>query len=101
MSIKTNVYTLDTQGPIYSYIPINLSREIKYPLLIALCCIKRNPQAEAKTNGWDKIVLKENILVTSPKYNNYATYSETSYIKFVIDDSIKKYPVDIEKIYST
>ena len=101
MSIKIDVYKLDSHGPIYSYIPKNLNKQSKYPLIIALCCTTGNPQAEVKTNDWDKIVLKENIIVILPKYNNYATYSETSYIKFVIDDAIKRYPVDIEKIYST
>ena len=101
MLIKKEVYKLDSHGPIYSYIPMNLNRQIKYPLVVALCCTTGNPQAEVKTNGWDKIVLKENIIVISPTYNNYATYSETSYIKFVIDDAIKRYPIDIEKIYST
>lgn len=101
MSIKTESYILDSHGPIYSYFPINLNRTIKYPLVIALCCTTGNPKAEVKTNGWDKIVSKVNIFVISPTYNNYATYSETSYIKKVIDDAIKRYPIDIERIYST
>ena len=101
MSIKTEVYKLDSHGPIYSYLPPNLNKAFKYPLVMALCCTTGNPQAEVKTNGWDKIVLKENIIVISPTYNNYATYSETSYIKKVIDDAIKRYPIDTERIYST
>ena len=101
MSIKREVYKLDSHGPIYSYLPPNLNKAFKYPLVMALCCTTGNPQAEVKTNGWDKIVLKENIIVISPTYNNYATYSETSYIKKVIDDAIKRYPIDTERIYST
>jgi len=101
MSLKREVYKLDSHGPIYSYLPPNLNKAFKYPLVMALCCTTGNPQAEVKTNGWDKIVLKENIIVISPTYNNYATYSETSYIKKVIDDAIKRYPIDTERIYST
>ena len=101
MAIKTEQYKLDSHGPIYSYLPKNLNRTLKYPLVMALCCTTGNPKAEVKTNGWDKIVLQENIIVISPTYNNYATYSETSYIKLVIDDAIKRYPIDTERIYST
>ena len=101
MPIQTEVYKLDSHGDIFSYLPPNLDRTKKYPLVMALCCTTGNPQAEVKTNGWDKIVLQENIIVISPTYNNYATYSEAAYIKSVIQDAIKRYPVDIERIYST
>ena len=99
--IKTEIYRLDSHGEIYAYLPLNLNRAKKYPLVMALCCTGGNPKAEVKTNGWDKIVSQENIIVISPTYNNYATYSETSYIKTVILDAIKRYPVDTGKIYST
>ena len=100
-SIKTEVYKLDIHGDIFSFLPLNLEKTKKYPLVMALCCTTGNPQAEVKTNGWDKIVLQENIIVISPTYNNYATYSEVSYIKSVIHDAIKRYPIDTERIYST
>ena len=58
MSIKTEVYKLDSHGPIYLYIPNNINKQIRYPLVIALWCTTGNPQSEVKTNGWDKIVFK-------------------------------------------
>ena len=98
---KTEIYKIDSHGEIYSYFPSNLNENLKYPLVIALCCTTGNPKAEVKTNGWDKLICKENIIVVAPTYNNYATYSETSYIKSVIHDAIKRYPIDTGKIYST
>ncbi|ORX42695.1 hypothetical protein BCR36DRAFT_587055 [Piromyces finnis] len=98
--IKT--YSLDYHGTIYSYLPPSFNTtNKKYPLVMALCCTTGNPQGEVISNGWDRIVEEEDIIVVSPTYNNYATYSETKYIKSVIDDAIQRYPIDTERIYST
>ncbi|ORX75231.1 hypothetical protein BCR32DRAFT_329891 [Anaeromyces robustus] len=101
MVIQVKTYKLDSHGTIYAYLPSYIIETKKYPLVMALCCTTGNPQAEVKTNGWDKIVKEEDIIVIAPTYNNYATYSETKYIKSVIDDAIKRYPIDTERIYST
>lgn len=101
MTPQIKTYKLDSHGIIYSYLPVNIDNTKKYPLVMAMCCTTGNPQAEVKTNGWDKIVEEEDIIVISPTYNNYVTYSETNYIKLVIDDAIHRYPIDIERIYST
>lgn len=98
-NVKT--YTLDQHGTVFAYLPQTLEGGKTYPLVIALNCTTGHPQGEVMGNGWDTIVAEENIIVVAPTYNDYATWSETGYIKRVIDDAIERYPVDIHRIYAT
>ncbi len=60
-----------------------------------------NARAVIKGCGWDELAEKENLILISPEYNNYATYSETDRLMRDVEYAIQKYPVDISRIYST
>lgn len=94
-------YRLGLHCPIYAYLPDQLPENGQnIPMVLDLNCTTGNPQAEVMTNGWDQLVDKENIIVIAPTYNDYAMYSNCPYMKHVIDDAVKRYPVDPERIYS-
>lgn len=100
MLIKEN-YRLGLHGPIYAYLPEQaMEGTKKYPMILDLNCTTGNPRAEVKTNGWDQVAEKEGLIIIAPTYNDYATYSETRYMKKIIDDAVARYPVDPTRIYS-
>ena len=96
-----DTYVLDQHGTVYAYLPQILKDGESYPLVIALNCTTGDPQGEVTGNGWDTIAAEENIIVVAPTYNDYATWSETGYIKTVIDDAIERYPINTRRIYAT
>ena len=98
---RMETYTLDQHGPIYAYLPEALEEGKRYPLVIALNCTTGDPQGEVVGNGWDAVVREDDVIVVAPTYNDYATWSETGYIKSVIDDAVSRYPVDSGRIYAT
>lgn len=95
-------YRLGLHGPIYAYLPDEVSAHPgrRYPMVLDLNCTTGNPRAEVMTNGWDQVAAKENLIIIAPTYNDYAMYSETGYMKRVIDDTLQRYPVDPTRIYS-
>lgn len=101
MSVKTEIWKIDSHGNIYTYISPKLSSGEKVPLVLAMNCTGGNPQAEVLTNGWLSLCENEKIIVVSPIYNDYATYSEVPYIEKVIDECLKKYPLDKSRVYAT
>ena len=98
---RMETYTLDQHGPVYAYLPEALEEGKRYPLVIALNCTTGDPQGEVTGNGWDAVVRQDDVIVVAPTYNDYATWSETGYIKSVIDDAVSRYPVDSGRIYAT
>ena len=98
--MKHETYQLDSHGPIYAYLPATIEDGEKLPLILDLNCTTGNPRAEVKTNGWESVAEKNKLIVVAPTYDDYATYSETGYLKRVIDDAVDRYPVDTHRIYS-
>ena len=98
---RMETYTLDQHGPVYAYLPEALEEGKRYPLVIALNCTTGDPQGEVTGNGWDAVVREDDVIVVAPTYNDYATWSETGYIKSVIDDAVSRYPVEPGRIYAT
>ena len=98
---RMETYTFDHHGPVYAYLPEALEEGKRYPLVIALNCTTGDPQGEVTGNGWDAVVRQDDVIVVAPTYNDYATWSETGYIKSVIDDAVSRYPVDSGRIYAT
>lgn len=97
----TEQYRLGLHGSIYAYLPDNLaSINRQLPLVLDMNCTTGNPQAEVMTNGWQRLIDQKQIIVVAPTYNDYAMYSNCPYMKRVIDDAIKRYPVDQQKIYA-
>lgn len=98
---KKEKYYLKDNLPIYAYLPEAAINGTKFlPMVLDLNCTTGNPEAEVKTNGWGQIIDQENFVLIAPTYNDYATYSECDYLKWVINDAISRYPVDISQIYS-
>lgn len=79
----------------------NLEQKSKQlPLVLDLNCTTGNPQAEAMTNGWKDLAQKENMIVVAPEYDDYATYSETTFFMHVIQAAERRYHIDEHRIYS-
>ena len=66
-----------------------------------MCGTTCDPVDNAVQSGWLAQAEKENFIVVSPDYNNYATYSETDFLISVVEYMIQNYPIDTERIYST
>lgn len=99
--LKHETYQLDHHGLIHVYIPETVINNSNFaPLVLDLNCTTGNPEAEVKTNGWDQVADEEGFILIAPNYNDYATYSECSYMKWVIEDAITRYPVDASRIYA-
>ncbi len=99
--LNKDVYQLDSHGPIYAYYnPETVAAGQPVPLVLDLNCTTGNPEAEVVSNGWDQVAEEEKLVVIAPTYDDYVTYGETGYMKTVIADAIKRYPIDRQRIYS-
>lgn len=99
--MRIETWEIDRHGTIYAYVPKILPEDRKVPMVLAMNCTTGNPQAEVKTNGWDRLCAEEGFIVIAPTYNDYATYSEVAYIRSVILDALERYPIDSERVYAT
>lgn len=99
--VKKEQWSIDDHGPVYVYLPEDIQKDEKLPLVLDMNCTGGDPQSEAVSNGWDKEAVKERLIVVSPEYNDAATYSEVDYMMDVVDEAIKRYPVDETRIYAT
>ena len=88
---------------VYYHVPevVRSNKGTKFPLILFMCGTSCDPIANVIDSGWITCADKEGLIVISPCYNNYATYSETSFIISVVDYMIQNYPIDTERIYST
>lgn len=88
---------------VYSYIPQKAKgkKEKKVPMVLFMCGTSCDPVDNVVESGWVSLAEKEQFIVISPDYNNYATYSETGFLISVVKHMIKNYSVDTERIYST
>lgn len=88
---------------VYLYVPQRVKDhpEIKVPMVLFMCGTTCDPVENLKDSGWIQLAEEQGIIVISPDYNNYATYSETPFLISVVEHMIKNYPVDSQRIYST
>ncbi len=101
MNNPQNIFTVDGRR-VYVYgKKANLEQKDKrLPLILDLNCTTGNPRAEAMTNGWENLAQKENMIVVAPEYDDYVTYSETTFFVHVIKAAEKRYHIDQQRIYS-
>lgn len=70
-------------------------------MVLFMCGTTCDPLENLVDSGWVELAEKESLIVISPDYNNYATYSETGFLISVVDYMLEHYPVDPERVYST
>jgi dienelactone hydrolase len=71
------------------------------PLVLVMTFTTGNARNVVEYCGWKETALRENLIIVSPEYNNYATYSETSKIMDAVRYVINNFPVDTTRIYTT
>ena len=58
-AMRIETWEIDRHGTIYAYVPEILPEDRKVPMVLAMNCTTGNPQAEVKTNGWDRLCAEE------------------------------------------
>lgn len=88
---------------VYAFVPEKIKKKgaKKVPMVLFMCGTSCDPVDNVVKSGWVSLAEKEQFIVISPDYNNYATYSETRFLISVVKHMIKNYPVDTERVYST
>lgn len=88
---------------VYLYVPqrVKDAPETKVPMVLFMCGTTCDPLENMVDSGWVELAEREGIIVISPDYNNYATYSETGFLISVVDHMLANYPVDAARVYST
>lgn len=88
---------------VYCFVPqaVKNNPQNRVPMVLFMCGTTCDPVDNCVQSGWLNQAQKSNFIVVSPDYNNYATYSETEFIKSVVEYMIENYPVDSERIYAT
>lgn len=99
-NMNTYQWSFD-QRTVYVYMPEDIQKDEQLPLVLDMNCTGGDPESEVTSNGWDKEAEKERFIVVAPEYNDAATYSEVDYMMEVVDEAVKRYPVDEERIYAT
>lgn len=99
--LKTETWRLDHHGTIYTYMPNDIRPGEKLPLILDMNCTTGSPQAEVKTNGWDRVAVQKRLIVVAPTYDDYATYSEAAYMIQVVDSAASRYSIDPQRVYAT
>lgn len=96
-------FEMENGKTVYLYIPQAVKENLKerVPMVLFMCGTTCDPVENCVDSGWTRLAEKENFIVVSPDYNNYATYSETDFLISVVEYMIQNYPVDTERIYST
>lgn len=88
---------------VYLYVPqaVKDDPETEVPLVLFMCGTTCDPLDNMVDSGWPELADREGIIVISPDYNNYATYSETDFLISVVEHMLENYPVDAQRVYST
>ena len=88
---------------VYLYIPqaVKDAPGAKVPMVLFMCGTTCDPLENMVDSGWVELAEREGIIVISPDYNNYATYSETGFLISVVKHMLDHYPVDPQRVYST
>ena len=96
-------FTMPNGKVVYLHIPqaVKENPSTKVPMVLFMCGTTCDPVDNCVDSGWISLSEKENIIVVSPDYNNYATYSETPFLISVVEYMLEHYPVDVQRVYST
>ena len=96
-------FTMPNGKKVYYHVPqaVRNKPAVKVPMVLFMCGTTCDPVDNCVDSGWIGLAEKENIIVVSPDYNNYATYSETDFLISVVKHMLEHYPVDAERVYST
>lgn len=96
-------FSMPNGKTVYYYVPQALgpAPEATVPLVLFMCGTTCDPLENLVDSGWVDLAEKEGIIVASPDYNNYATYSETGFLISVVDYMLENFPVDPQRVYST
>mgnify|MGYP004712463753 CR=1 FL=1 len=96
-------FEMENGKTVYLYVPqaVKENPKERVPMVLFMCGTTCDPVENCVDSGWIWLAEKENFIVISPDYNNYATYSETDFLISVVEYMIQNYPVDTERIYST
>lgn len=96
-------FLMENGKTVWLHVPQNVkdNPENKVPMVLFMCGTSCDPVDNVVQSGWISQADKENFIVISPDYNNYATYSETDFLISVVEYMIANYPVDCSRIYST
>lgn len=96
-------FEMENGKTVYLYVPQAVKNQpgTKVPLILFMCGTTCDPVENCVDSGWTALAEKENFIVVSPDYNNYATYSETDFLISVVEYMVENYPVDTERVYST
>lgn len=88
---------------VYPYVPqaVKDDTDHKAPMVLFMCGTTCDPLENMVDSGWVELAEREGIIVISPDYNNYATYSETGFLISVVEHMLDNYPVDSQRVYST
>ena len=96
-------FSMPNGKAVYYYLPqaVKDQPDTNVPMVLFMCGTTCDPVENLIDSGWVELAEKEGLIVISPDYNNYATYSETDFLISVVDYMLEHYPVDPERVYST
>lgn len=79
-------FEMENGKTVYLYVPQDVKNQpgTKVPLILFMCGTTCDPVENCVDSGWTALAEKENFIVVSPDYNNYATYSETDFLISVV-----------------
>ena len=98
--VRRENWRMENRRTVYAWIPEELP-EGGAPMVLAMNCTNGNPEAEVKTNGWDRLCREEEFIVIAPEYRDNVSYPEADYIRAVIEEAKSRYPVDPARVYAT
>ena len=99
-AVRRESWRMENRNQVFAWIPEELPAE-PVPMVLAMNCTNGNPEAEVKTNGWDRLCAEEGFIVIAPEYRDSVSYEEVDFIRTVIEQAVSRYPVDPGRIYAT
>lgn len=78
----------------------NSGADKRLSLVLFMCGTGGNPRGDAAWSGWVEETDEQGFALVTPDYDNYATYSQTSFLSDVIDWALAELPVDAAHVYS-
>lgn len=70
------------------------------PLVLFMCGTAGDPRGDAAWSGWVDEVDEQGLVLVTPDYDNYATYSQTDFLDDVAAWAAEELPVDASRVYS-
>ena len=98
--VRRESWRTENRRTVYAWIPEELP-EGRVPMVLAMNCTNGTPEAEVRTNGWDRLCAEEGFIVVAPEYRDNVSSPEAEYIRAVIEDAEGRYPVDPARVYAT